>query len=247
MSIPILLTGTIDVSNSSGGVNYVVINNTLERLKQYESAIEKYIKLSSFDRIVFVETSNYKFDESRFSSLASSYNKRFEYITFQGDYEKVKEKGKSYGEAEAILYGIKNSKLLENEETIYKGTGRIFLRNSKKIVKHKDKIRNEFISFSKIDYGRCVTWLFKFNKSDYLKYFADCQYQCNESIGKDIEKVFFEIIVDNNIEQKPFNQYPRMNGIIGGLGIKYDKSFLKYKIFDILLKTGFFTVKKKKS
>ena len=57
------------------------------------------------------------------------------------------------------------------------------------------------------------------------------------------EKIFFDIIVENNIKQKPFTQYPRMNGIIGGLGIKYDKSMIKYKLFDVLIKIGFFTVK----
>ena len=163
LSIPILLTGTIDVSNSYGGKNKVVINNTNERLKQYESAISRYICESVFDIIVFVETSNYPFNESKYCELAEKNNKKFEYITFIGNGEKVKEKGKSYGEAEAILYGITNSKLLKNEQVIYKGTGRIFLKNSKIIVKHKSKSRNEFISFSKIDYGRCVTWFFKFN------------------------------------------------------------------------------------
>ena len=243
MSIPILLTGTIDVSSSFGGVNKVAVNSTVERLKQYESAIERYIKISVLDTIVFVETSNYNFDSDHFFKLANKYNKRFEYITFQGDYEKVKLKGKSYGEAEAILYGIQNSNLLKEEETIYKATGRIFLKNSERIVKNKDKVRNEFISFTKLDYGRCVTWFFKFNKSDYLKYFADCQFNCDESNGFDIEKVFFDIIVNNDIEQKPFVCYPRMNGIIGGLGINYDKSILKYFIFDILIKIGGFTVK----
>lgn len=243
MSIPILLTGTIDVSNSYGGRNKVVINNTKERLQQYESAIYRYICESAFDVIVFVETSNYPFEEEKYKALAEKNNKKFEYITFVGNAEKVKEKGKSYGEAEAILFGITNSRLLQNEEIIYKGTGRIFLKNSKKIVKNKDKTRNEFISFSKIDYGRCVTWFFKFNKDDYLKYFSDVQYRCDENKGYDIEKVFFETIVNNKLDQRVFSQYPRMNGIMGGLGIKYDKSPLKYFIFDILLKLGFFTVK----
>ena len=169
----------------------MIVNNTAERLNQYESAIERYIKYSVFDTIVFVETSNYNFNKNRFNELAEVHNKRFEYITFRGNFEKVKENGKSYGEAEAILYGIKNSRLLEKEDTIYKATGRIFLKNSKKIVKRKDKVRNEFISFSKLDYGRCVTWFFKFNKNDYLNYFYNSQFQCDEKIGKDIEKVFF--------------------------------------------------------
>lgn len=243
MSYPLLLTGTIDTTKSFGGRNKVVVNKLSQRLSQYESAVKRYIENSVFDVIVFVETSNYAFNFEYFDKLAKENNKRFEYITFQGNTEKVKEKGKSYGEAEAILYGIKNSKLLANEETIYKITGRIFLTNSKKIVKNKDKVRNEFISFSKIDYGRCVTYIFKFNKSDYLKYFAESQYLCDENVGLDIEKTFYKIIIDNKIQQKPFRCYPRMNGTIGGLGIKYDKSPAKYFAFDTLIKFGFFTVK----
>lgn len=243
MSIPILLTGTIDVTNSFGGKNNVAVKNTEERLSQYESAIERYIRESVFDKIIFVETSKYNFNERKYSALAKEYSKHFEYITFSGDFEKVKEKGKSYGEAEAILYGLENSQLLKDEKTIYKGTGRIFLKNSKKLVKNKDKVRNEFISFSKIDYGRCVTWFFKINKDDYMKYFYDVQYRCDENKGYDIEKVFYETIINNKLEQKVFNRYPRMTGIIGGLGIKYDKSPLKYFVFDVLVKIGFFTVK----
>ena len=116
MAYPILLTGTIDVTKTAGGYNSVTIMDTSERLTQYNSAIERFIINSAFNKIVFVETTNYPFDDRIFIDLANKYNKQFEYLTFQGDIINVKEKGKSYGEAEAILYGLKNSILLKNNE-----------------------------------------------------------------------------------------------------------------------------------
>lgn len=241
-SFPLLLTGTIDVSKSLGGMNKnLAVKSLDERLNQYESAITRYIEESVFNKIVFVETSNYNFDVEKFNALSQKHNKEFEYITFLGSYEKVIEKGKSYGDAEALLYAIKNSKLLKDEETIYKITGRIFLTNSFDIVKGFNKSPNEFISFSRGN--RCVTYCFKFNKYDFNKYFANLLDLCDELNGKDLETVFYKIIKDSKIKTKPFKRYPRINGVIGGFGTKYDKKRYQYFIADILIKLGIFTIK----
>lgn len=140
----ILLTGTIDVSKSYGGMNTLPLVDINERLEQYNSAISRYITESAFNKIVFVETSEYDFDYKFFQDLAEKNGKRFEYLTFMGSTELIKERGKSVGDAEAINYALKNSHLLKNEDTIYKVTGRIFLTNSYDIVKTKNEVRNEF-------------------------------------------------------------------------------------------------------
>ena len=49
-----LLTGTIDSSVFNNIEN--LITSTEERLRQYESSIERYISQSSFDQIVFPKT-----------------------------------------------------------------------------------------------------------------------------------------------------------------------------------------------
>lgn len=128
----IILTGTIDVSHSMGGLNTLVVSDIDERLHQYENAIERYIKESVFNKIVFVETSNFAFDTIRYEKMALNYNKHFEYLTFMGSYEEIKIKGKSLGDAEVINNALINSKILKNESTIYIVTGRLFLLNSKR-------------------------------------------------------------------------------------------------------------------
>ncbi len=66
----ILLTGTIDVSKSYGGMNTLPLVDINERLEQYNSAISRYITESAFNKIVFVETSEYDFDYKFFQDLA---------------------------------------------------------------------------------------------------------------------------------------------------------------------------------
>lgn len=242
MSYPLLMTGTIDPTIFLSEANNIAVYDTNVRLEQYDNAIKRYIKESCFDKIVFVETSDFPLEVETYKTLACSYNKEFEFIPFLGNSLKVREKGKSYGEAEAILYAIKNSKLLTNEDIIYKVTGRIFLTNSKKITKTKDFCRNEFFSYFKYLDQRCVTYFFKFNKQDYLRYFSDVQDLVDDSNGIDIETVFYRKICRLQVEHKPFKYYPRLTGIIGGLGISYDKSKLVYFIEDILIKLGMFSI-----
>lgn len=247
MSNVLLMTGTIDPSSFICNNNNLAVKDVKVRLEQYNSAIKRYITESCFDKIVFVETSNYSFEYESFISLAKENNKEFEYITFMGNIECVQKKGKSYGEAEAILYALKNSRLLANEETIYKVTGRIFLTNSYNIIKTKATCKNEFLSYFKYKDRRCVTYFFKFNKSDYLEYFSNTQELVDDGNGIDIETVYYRKMIKLQMdgkpfEVKPFRCYPRINGIIGGIGVPYDKSKLFYFIEDIMIKMNFFTI-----
>ena len=72
----LLMTGTIDSSvyNNTG----VVVINTDERLQQYEYAIERYIKYSDFNCIIFADNSGYEFNYRKFYNMAKTYNKKFE-------------------------------------------------------------------------------------------------------------------------------------------------------------------------
>lgn len=240
----ILLTGTINVNPSFGGQNKVVLSNLCERLSQYERAITRYICDTQFNKIVFVETSNYPLDYDKFESLARQNGKQFEYLPFEGSYELVKQKGKSVGDAEAINYALCNSKILNNEETIYKITGRLFLLNSNEILKTKDRVRNEFFAFRKREPSyRCKTYFFKFNRKDYMDYFLCVPDLVDERIDMDMETVFYKRIIESGIEHKAFKKYPRITGVIAGLGTTYDKSNLEYIIGDFLIKTGFYDIK----
>lgn len=238
----ILLTGTIDTSKF-GNTNVKLID-TNQRLNQYENAISNYIADSAFNNIIFVENSGYKFDYEKFNLLASKYNKNFEFIQVETDIEKTKNLGKSYGEAILIKEGIEKSKLLRNQKYIYKVTGRIFLKNSKQICKTRENNKSEFIVFNKSHW--CNTMFFKVKKDDYEKVLKDAYLYCNEQKGKDIESVYYDLLIKSDIQVKSFSKYPDLTGIIGTTGEKYDREKWKMFIKNILIKFGFYTLNDKK-
>lgn len=101
----------------------------------YTESIEAYIRKSVFNNIVFAENSQYEFPEDRFSEIAHKYSKQFEYVRCPSYIGETISHGKSYGEARMIEDALKMSSLLQESSTIYKITGRIFLKTVKIYVK----------------------------------------------------------------------------------------------------------------
>ena len=237
----LLLTGTIDTSKF--GNSNVKLTNTKERLNQYQSAITRYIEESVFNNIVFIENSGYEFDYKKFEKLAEKNHKKFEFMQVETDIEKTIKLGKSYGEAILIKRGIEESKLLKKAKCIYKVTGRIFLKNSKQICKGKNE-QNQFIVFNKSKW--CNTSFFKVSKDDFENVLKNAYLYCDESKGKDLESVYFDLLIKSNLKVSTFKKYPELIGVVGTTGERYDRSKFKIFIKNILIKLGFFTLNDKK-
>jgi len=244
----LLLTGTIAPNlfkrqNDTAAVN-VNLTDEKERLTQYESAITEYIKNSAFTDIVFAENSGAKFDDEKFKRLAEENGKAFEYIlrTLSDEQiERMKRCGKSYGEADVIDYAIKNSRLISSADVIYKVTGRLFLRNSKKIV---GKSTTAFIARNKIHW--LDTQCFRLNKQDYLNYLSSADMLMDDYNCGNIEHVWCVLLEKSKAKVECFKSYPRLSGSVGSSGKNYDKPLWKYIAFDILCLTGYFKMKKPK-
>ena len=241
MNKNILLTGTINPTIFNN-TNVKLINKD-ERLRQYEDSITKYIKYSVFNKIVFIENSGYPFDERKFKEIAKKYGKLFEFLQISTDVNKTIDLGKSYGEAILIKEGIERSRLLENEDIIYKVTGRIFLKNSKKLWNNSENKKNQFIVFNKSKW--CNTMFFKVNKEDFNNVLKNAYLYCNEKQGKDIESVYYDLLSKSNIKVDTFSKYPDLTGVVGTTGEKYDRSKIKMFIKNILIKIGFYTLNDK--
>ncbi len=80
-NICLLLTGTVNVS----GIPLLDGNDPVERLNDYRSALEQWVRCDAVDRIVFVENSGYDLTPLRNvverSRLPSS---SVEFLSFQG-------------------------------------------------------------------------------------------------------------------------------------------------------------------
>ena len=234
----LLLTGTID-----SGIFHNVgnrITNTSVRLEQYVNSIKKYIEDSAFNIIVFGENSGYDFDDLGFIELANKHGKQFEYVRCNSYIEATIKGGKSYGEARLISETLQTSKLLANEDIIYKCTGRVFLKNSIQICSTKYKHRNEFIVYPNKNW--CFTNIFKVSKSDFLKYWIKAYEQCNEREGRDIERVFFDILTSvEEIDVGSFSVWPYFDGIQGATLEAYSGGLAERTLRTIMCRLGFFS------
>lgn len=244
----LLLTGTIAPNlfkkpNDTSTVN-VNLTDGKERLNQYEAAITRYINNSAFTDVVFAENSGAEFNCEKFKRLAEKNGKRFEYIlrTLDGEQiERMKIKGKSYGEADLIDYAIKNSDLIKNAEAIYKVTGRLFLRNSKSIV---GKNTTAFIARNKIHW--LDTQCFRLNIKDYFNYLSSSAELMDDYNCGNIEHAWCVLLEKSDAKVDSFKRYPRISGTVGSSNKSYDKPLWKYIAFDILCAFGYFKMKRPK-
>lgn len=237
---PLLLTGTIDSRPFDGdGIDLKY------RLESYENSIKRYICDTKFNPIVFIENSGYDFEYEKYEKLAQEYGKQFEFINGTVCNKEVKEHGKGYGDSLLIYEGLTKSKLLANVENFYKITGRIFLMNSDEIISTFSKHRNEFISYDGM--GWVITYIFKANKSDYLKIMKDVYLQCNDSTRRDMEICFWLRLYDSNLDIGAFKTYPLIDGKMGVSDKPYTKGKLDTMFRNLGIKLGIFTMKSKPS
>ena len=234
----VLLTGTIDSAlyNNTGNK----VKNVRERYHMYTDSIKAYIRESVFDNIVFAENSQYEFPEDRFSEMADKYNKKFEYVRCPSYIRETISHGKSYGEARMIEDALKMSSLLQENSTIYKITGRIFLKNSKDICKTLKRHKNEYIVYMCKKW--CFTNIFKFNRADYISYWDNAWKRSAETTGNDIERVFFKILDENrNLDVGCFSVYPYFKGIQGATLKPYSGKIAERMVRSALCKLRAFT------
>lgn len=133
------------------GMAYTKLNNPEVRLQQYKTALNWYLTNTDF-QILLVENSNWDFSADYRAYLDSG---RLELLTFDGNnYDRSR--GKGYGEAIIMEYGLQHSKLIRNmdsSELLIKVTGRLFCDNINEMVKSYHKTDILYANIAKDDWG----------------------------------------------------------------------------------------------
>lgn len=234
----ILLTGTIDPSKFNNTSTALIDVN--ERLKQYCTAIQRWIEKSNFEKIVFIENSGYDFDYKIYEDLAKKNNKRFEYILAKPYFDETIKHGKSFGEIMLINEAVDKSILLRNETSFYKCTGRLYIKNCNSILKETHKCNNLFLGIPSDNW--IITWFFKVEKDFYNKVLRDSYKEVNDHKGISIENIYFRRIHEHRSNVEVFSKYPNVEGICAGQNIKYHSGFLSTIYKNIKIKTGYFGI-----
>ncbi len=235
----LLLTASIDPGISNTPMTF--INSPTERLQQYRDNIERLLTNSNFDVIIFCENTEYYYDYSALKNLADKHHKTLETLIFKGNIKKIENCGKGYGEGEIIKYAIENSNYLRPDSVFYKLTGRLYVDNINELLLKDVEKENCFIKFK---YNRPMTdtRFFKSSVSFFKENLILAYENVDDRNGRFLEMVYFDKL-KHNPKIYTFSNYPKIQGLSGSTGMKYDLSFFKYTAYQTCLKLGLLRVK----
>jgi len=243
MSI-LLLTGAIDLRKYN--VPFTSLVDFDIRIRQYLHSIEYAIdNYSTIDKIVFCENTCYNYDFSILSKKAQSKGKEFEFLTFQGNYDKIQKLGKGYGEGEIIKHALEHSRLLGTESSFYKLTGRLIVKNMDLLIKttHSGNaliFKQKEISDRPANYFE--TYFYKVEIALYKRYLIEAYHFCNDNEHKHLEHVFYDEL--SALPLRSFKLPPLISGMLGSTGELYDTNFKKSLIEKFYFAAGIYNFKK---
>lgn len=212
----IILTGCIE----PGNVYNLKLRDCNERLRQYQKAIQYYIRCNSINKVVFCDNSAFSYDYKKEYQIAQKYNKQLEVLSYREDDAKTQKKGKGYGEGRILEYVLSHSSLLRTEIYFYKVTGRLIVRNIDQII-GREVTRNNYFNKNLYTYNTIDTRFFGINKEIYQRYFLHAYEMVNDRHGRYLEHCFIQIMNRNRIPYRCHALFPDIEGISGTLGEKY--------------------------
>ncbi len=222
----ILLTACVNPN----GMALTALQDTNERLKQYEDALKWYLDNTSLP-ILFVE--NTECDLSpKYEALIEE--GRLEMLTFRGN-DYPRELGKGFGEAKILEYALKHSKLLTNADSVVKITGRLICSNVNTIIREIKRPNTVMGLLIKDRWSRmqCKSQVVVLPVKFIRDYFLPSSDKLNDG-----EKYWFEHLLWDASEKwqhdgnrfKEFVHLPILKGQSGSMGTIYTNS-----VWDIMM------------
>lgn len=212
------------------------------RLVEYVNNLKRYILETNFDSIVFAENSGWSFDERQLVELAEKHHKRFEFLSTHNN----NEKNMSVGDAGIMKEALLRSEVLAREDSVWKVSGRVFVRNADRILQKTNRNKNYLgknIFLYSPTYHAIETWFFRANIKELQSIFLS-DLSIMQMEDSCIEYIWMKMWSENKnrIPVMPFVEYPDTEGIRSS-GKPYTISRTKFTLKNLLLKTGYYTVK----
>lgn len=220
----LIITGCISPNSD---VPVLKLTDSDERRKQYIQSIKYYIESSPFENIVFCDNSNAEVEDILFA-LAKKNNKQFEWLSFNGDQEKVVQYGKGYGEGEIMDYVLNHSVLIEDAEILVKTTGRLMVKNCGFILRFANPCVAHFMPVRVSDRRPYIdTRIYMMPKECYQRYFRWVHIDVDDRNGTYLEHTFGAAVREHKIPYKRFLVAPNIWGMSGSVGTIYRPNLLK--------------------
>lgn len=211
-SICLVMTGCISPSEK---VIELCVKDKDYREQQYINAILFYIENTTIKNIVFCDNSVQPVNEM-LCRKAREKRKNFEWLSFQGNYEKTEQLGKGYGEGEILEYVLNNSELIYKCKYMAKITGRLRLLNIDTVLRFLFASEYHFSSY--FDEGKHLfidTRFFVAETDRFRDKFLDAYKNVNDRKG-----IFYEYAIANRIQERgiAFRDFPLALNIVGDSG-----------------------------
>jgi hypothetical protein len=203
--------------------SFVKLINPREREQLHISALKRWIVESSFETIIICDNSNYVYCDELIL-LAANHGKILEVLFFEGDKDKSKRLGKGYGEGEIIEYVFNNSNYINEFNSFFKVTGKLFVENC-----------NEYMNFQDVDFAFDFSYSFYWNKDKVdcvftnfyyanlisFKLFLKDQYlNVRDNEGFFLEHAYASAL-QKTLNVKILPIVPSISGISGSSGTRY--------------------------
>jgi hypothetical protein len=212
--IPLLITSAINVSAPG-----TTLADPSERLELTLKAIKRWLENASIDSIVVVDGSGYDYSQ-QLQELALDSKKHVEFLCFQNDIEKVRSKGKGYGEGEIVLHALTHSKILSTARCFAKCTGKLYVRNYGKCLAAFDgKFMCGVYGHNRV---RSLDTRFYLSSRDFwLTHFSDAHLQVDDPNGFYIEHSYFDRLQKSAVKGFTLPVPPLIEGRSGSDNIEY--------------------------
>lgn len=237
----LVLTGAIKPAASCKNVK---ISEENERLEQYVESIRFFIEAGAFTKIVFCDNSNFGTDKLLFlKEEAQKHDVLLELLSFQGDAQQTAIHGKGYGEGEIMEHVMTNSKLMENECSFMKITGRMKVDNIADIVMRLKTEKFYFNIPNRTHRDLYDTRMYVMPVKAFKALFMNQYDKVMDDEGIYLEKVYTSVMKENHIHIDNFPRYPRIVGVSGSTGVQYVYTEWKCKIKDVFSYLGCYKVR----
>lgn len=215
MSTILFLTACVNPK----GMAYTKLNNPEVRLQQYKEALNWYLENTDL-KILLVENSGCDFSDCYQRQMTDG---RLEFLCFEGnDYDRSR--GKGYGEAAIMEYGITHSRLISSAPSeclqIIKVTGRLICQNVKELCERYHNIDTVYSDIGKDDWnGNIANSQFVLAPISFWKdYFLPNRENIDDSARCHFEHLLYDSIGDWKKTGKRHREFWLLPKIIGVSG-----------------------------
>jgi len=198
------------------------------RMNDYINALKFYLDIPSqyCDRIIFAENSDTNLEPLQSILKFNHQNKQVEFISFPQGNNFPPKYGKGYGEMLLMDYAMENSKLISDQDIIWKATGRLILDNFVKIIQTSSQdydvycdLHNDYKILGLVHFFD--PRFYSFTKKGYDKLFRP---HTNKLKAAHIEHYFYDVLTKNMDGHKiipRFKKVPMIRGIVGSSNKDY--------------------------